>query len=200
MSFIQARRIARQNAQLVALYGDKQQLAEDLKTGQKKVAEADSKIAAAAEKVDAANTKLAKANIQITAAEKDLAHFNAERVTVMAEAKQAAATAALAKAETIKADSRVALLTKELSAIQRALKSAQLDVVRTELDASAAEIRLLTNRGQYADAVRKTESLLFQLQTDKALSELPQTELSKRITEVEARRTQLLKRVNAAQP
>ncbi len=152
ISFVQAIQIAKQKDEIIALYGDKEQLETDLKVGQKKVDEADSKVAAAEDKVAAADELLIAATSKVAAAETDLADANAEVLLVKAEVKRAKADVAVAQMDAVAAESKAAIAAKEAMEADAKAVIASAAAVKAQTDAANAKLEIVKVETQIAAA------------------------------------------------
>lgn len=159
ISFVQAIQIAKQKDEIIALYGDKEQLETDLKDGQKRVAEADSKVAAAEEKVAAADQLLIAAKAKVNAAEEDLAKANAEVMVVKAEFKRAKADVANAKMDALAAESKAALAEKVAMEADAKAAIASAAAIKAEETAAAAKLEIVKVETQIAAAKQEVAKL-----------------------------------------
>ena len=157
ISFVQSIKISQQKDEIVALVGTKDQLQQDLKDGEKKVAEADEKVAAADKKVEAANDKLTDANTKVAAAERNLADAKAEVQTVKAEVasardevKKAKADVLVAQRDADNATSRAADAMKEAMEADAKAATAVAAVKKAEADIAIAKAEISTAKAEVA--------------------------------------------------
>ena len=214
-SAYQAVRIGQQNQEITQLYGTKETLEKEKGAAEqaKQLAERERLVAEKA-KVDAENerqTAIAEkraAEKQRIAAEElrtqaematmiaNKAREQAEEQRQMAVAQQKAAEEAKAAAVAQKAaaEEQKALAQSQLKEVAVQVAGLEIQKARAGVNLHNAEIANLIRSADYAAALRGVNELIAALETDPELQKLPAVERNQRQTELQARRTQLLRR------
>ncbi|MCA9082798.1 MAG: protein kinase [Planctomycetaceae bacterium] len=191
-AMVQGYRIRQQNQEITQLYGDKQSLESEkhsLISDRNELEQ--QKTTLLAEKTDLESTKLTLES------EKEILEQQKEKLT--GEKDSLLTQKQTLEADKGKLEQEIARVEQEKQVIAKEITALGEQKVRAQVDLQNAAISSLIRSADYAAALQRVDELLNDLSDQNTLQELPASERSERIAELQARRAQLLNRARQSE-